>query len=234
MKDILKIMHFDLLTALPAQRSASEYILAVFMIIISIGLPLFIFPAVTCCYMMFAALLIVPLQSAAEKSGLNKLYGVLPVKRKNITRARFLYIFSAHVIMEAAALIMLVVSVNVRLYEITAFVEKGGIFNDPELLPEMVGVILGWFIFLCFTFTFMEMVGQIHGRQNEMKVLFIMIAAVCVIVLGGVFILSQLGYPELNLDMPAWAAVLFTNIGMLGVCVLFGEITASKLAKREL
>ena len=177
MKDILKIMRFDFLTAAPASHAATEYILRAFMLIVAVCFPLFVFPAASFMYMFMAGPLIVPLQGYSEKNGFNKLYGILPVRRKNITRARFLYIFLTHFAMEIAALIILVISEYAKLFEIVSFMGKDSIFTDIEKLPEMAAIVIAWFAFLCLTYAFMEMYGQIHGRQNEMKVLFIIIIA---------------------------------------------------------
>ena len=102
-------------------------------------------------------------------------------------------------------------------------------------LSEFFPVMTGFVVFSCVMFAFMEMMGQIFGRENEMKILLILLGAIVVLVLGGVFILEQLGSPEIKFpEMPVWAGVTVTVLAVFGVCVLFGEITAAKLAKREL
>ena len=104
-----------------------------------------------------------------------------------------------------------------------------------EEFTKLVPVLVGFGVFSCLVFAFMEMMGQIHGRENEMKIFIILLASIVVLVMGGVFILGQLGYPEIKLpDMPLWAGLTVTALAVLGICVLFGEITAAKLAKREL
>ena len=161
MKDILRLMRFDFLTASAISKSSSEYIAGVFMIVIALAVPLFIFPHSSFMYIFLAAPLIIPLQSYAEKSGFNKLYGILPVKRKSITRARFLYIFLTHFAMEIVSILILVISIYAKLYELLpigkAFMEGSEDLYAPEKLPDIMTIFMGWFIFLCFTFAFMEM-----------------------------------------------------------------------------
>jgi len=241
MKDILKMMRFDFISAVGASGTDSgtaNTIIWIFMAVLFLGVALFISPVFAFCLVFASGALIVPLQSA-KNTDLGRLYGVLPIARKNITRARFLYIFLIHLAMLCIALLLAALSVSLNLNRFIAdssdALKTFSEMYDSETFRKMIPIFLWFAVFSCVTFAFMEMIGQIQGRQSEMKVLFIIIIAVCVIILGGTFILGQLGYPEITLpDLPEWLALSLGFLGVLGICVLFGEITASKLAKREL
>lgn len=241
MKDILKMMRFDFISATGTagtDNGAVNTIMLIFMLVLLLAGALLVTPFFAFCFVFSAGSFIVPLQSAKNED-LGRLYGVLPVERKNITRARFLYIFLAHLVTGVLSFLLGFTSLTLDLHRFLAtdsdVMKKFAEMFDPEVFGNLIPIITGFIVFSCVTFAFMEMIGQIQGRQSEMKVLFILIIAVCVIIVGGVFILGQLGYPEIKLpDLPWWLGYPLVAAGALGVCVLFGEITATKLAKREL
>ena len=238
MKDILKIMRFDLLTAKPL--ALAGFIVTAVM---CFSLSLFFAPLINS-YITFGAMIfVIPLQSVADKSGFNKLYGVLPVKRGNITRARFLYIFLVHFICEvieiAFALIAFTLKLNRLLPDDNAALREfiGDAFSDKVNCFTMIVAV---FLILCLLFAYMEMMGQIFGRENEMKIILITLA-VLTVVLVAFFMLSERDIiPTFKLpELPSTAEEriklgIALNIVMFALCVIFGEITASKLAKREL
>lgn len=238
MKDILKIMRFDYLTARPYAIAP-----AVIIVVLCFALSLFFSPLI-CAYITFGAMMfVIPLQSVAEKSGFNKLYGILPVKRKNITRARFLYIFLLHFIAQLIECALAVAAFNLKLNrllpnqngEMMQMVNKG--FSDDSFI---VLAIVGVFTLFCLLFAYMEMMGQIFGRENELKIIIITLGVVCALAMGILTLAEREIIPTLKFpSLPATTAGKVTlgailNIVMLGICLLFGEITANKLAKREL
>lgn len=238
MKDILKIMRFDYLTARPLAISP-----AVIVVVICFALSLFFAPLI-CSYITFGAMIFVmPLQVVADKSGFHKLYGTLPVQRRNITRARFLYIFLVHFAAEMLEFILAVTAMSLKLYrvlpnqnsEMMQMVRKS--FEDTRLTLLM---IIGMFTFFCLIFSYMEMMGQIHGRENEFKIIMITLGVLTILLLG-FLILSDHGIiPTIQMpSLPNTVQGLLLlgtalNIIMCGICLIFGGITANKLAKREL
>lgn len=238
MRDIFKVMRFDFLSAKPYALAATVIIL-----LLCFTLSLFISPLIIAYIVFGAAMFIIPLGGVAEKSGFNRLYGILPVNRKNITRARFLYIFLLHFFAEIIEIAIAFVSFNLKLNrllpnqsgELAQMVDKG--FEDGSFIPV---AIVGVFILFCLIFGYIEMMGQIFGRENELKILMITLGAVC----GVVFVILLLAEREIipTLKLPSLPKTtagktllgVVLNIIMLGICVLFGEITANKLAKREL
>lgn len=238
MRDILKIMRFDFLSA-----KSFEFAPAAILLLLCVVLSLFFSP-ITSAYITFgAALFIIPLGGIAEKSGFNRLYGILPVNRKNITRARFLYIFLLHLIAEIFEFGVAYVSFNLKLNkllpnqngELAQMVSKG--FEDGSFIPV---AIVGVFMLFCLIFGYMEMMGQIFGRENELKIIIITLGAVCgvvfvILLLAEREIIPTLKFPSLPVTTAGKVILgVVLNIIMLGICVLFGEITAKKLAKREL
>ena len=238
MKDILKIMRFDYLTARPLAISP-----AVIVVVIFFALSLFFAPLI-CSYITFGAMVfVIPLQGVADKSGFHKLYGTLPVKRGNITRARFLYIFLVHFAAEMLELVLAVTAASLKLYrvlpnqngEMMQLVKES--FEDTNLTLLM---IFGVFTVFCLIFSYMEMMGQIHGRENELKIIMITLGVLTVLYVG-FLILSDHGIiptiqvpslPDTVQGFMLLGAAL--NIVMFGICLIFGEITVNKLAKREL
>lgn len=238
MKDILNIMRFDFFTAKPIATGAMLFAVLLFGVLSMLFSPI-IASYITCAAITF----VIPLQGVADKSGFHKLYGILPVERKNITRARFLYIFLVHFVTELLELVLVCISKCARLYrilpnqdgEMMQFVKNS--FADTKLT---LLVVFGGFAVFCLLFAYMEMMGQIKGRENEFK--FIMIAIGILALLAFLFaILSSHDLiPAVSLpSLPETVGgmLLFgtaVNLLTLGVCLLFGEITAGRLAKREL
>ena len=86
----------------------------------------------------------------------------------------------------------------------------------------------------------MEMMGQIFGRDNEMKIIFITLGAVCVLIVGFITLSNEGIIPMFKVpELPktesgrvlVYAAV---SVALLGISTLFGEITAAVVSKREL
>lgn len=238
MKDILKIMRFDFLTVKPVAMT-EILIISAFCFILSL-----IFSPMICSYIMFMSIVcVIPLQNIADKNDFNKLYGILPVKRKNITRARFLYIFLIHFITEIIEIAVALVSMRLKLYRILPNQESEKIQMIKNSFSDYVtafSAIVGIFAVLCLVFLYTEMMGQIYGRENEFKIIMITLGIIVFIIMGFLFLSDKGIIPMLKIpDIPSstsgkiiLAAVI--NIVVFGLSVLFGEITASKLSKREL
>lgn len=238
MKDILKIMRFDYLTARPY-----ALVPAVIIVALCFALSLFFSPIISA-YITFGAIMfVIPLHSVAEKSGFNKIYGILPVNKKNITRARFLYIFFFHFIAELIECALAVLAFNLKLNrllpnqnsEMMQMVNKG--FTDGTFI---VIAIIGMFLLITLLFGYLEMMGQIFGRENELKIVLISIGVIAALAFG-ILTLAERGVIP-SLKFPSLSATIegkvipgaIMNVVMLGICLLFGEITANKLTKREL
>lgn len=238
MKDVLKIMRFDFLTARPLALGAFIFI-AVMCFLLSL-----FFSPIICAYIMFGAMMfVISLKSIADKSEFHKLYGILPVQRNNITRARFLYIFLVYFLTELLEVVLAVIAYSLKLYRVlpnqnseTMQMVKDS-FSDTLLI---LGMIVGMFALCCLIFGYMEMMGQLFGRENEMKIILITFGIITVLIVGFLVLSDHDIIPTLHMPkLPTTIAGKVTlgvilNIVMLGVCLLFGEITANKLAKREL
>lgn len=238
MKDILKIIRFDFLTAKPIALVA--FIIAVVLFTL---LSLFFSPIIISYITLTAMVFVIPLQGIADKSGFNKLYGTLPVKRRNITRARFLYIFLVHFAAEVLGLILAATAMSLKLYrvlpnqvgEMMQMVKNG--FENTKL-PLLM--IIGGFTLFCLMFSYMEMMGQIHGRENEFKIIVITLGVLTVLLVGFLTLSNRGIIPTIQMpSLPGTVQGLLLlgaalNIVMCGICLIFGEITANKLAKREL
>ena len=240
MKDILRIIKFDYYVAAPTALPAT--LLSIFVVSI---VSLLAFPGASS-YLAFVAMaFVIPLQGAAEKKGFARIYGVLPVKRENITRARFAYIFLAHFSMEIIGIIMAVISILLKLNRFLP--DKASVL--VEVAEENYsfhtfmnfGMCVGAFAVFCIIFSYMEMAGQIFGRENEMKILLISLA-VSIAVIFGYGALSTHGFlPMINFDKMTDMSIkkciiisVGSNILTAVLCVIFGLITTKAVSKREI
>ena len=238
MKDILKIIKFDFLTGGSAAFTGLLFGIAVIFL-----LSLFLAPMINGYISLIAMLPVIPLQSTAEKNGFNKLYGILPVSRKNITRGRFIYISCVFLCSEILGIILALISKALKLYrflpnqgsENLKVIENS--FSDNELTFSL---ITGMAVFFIVVFTYMEMMGQIFGRENEIKIIVLTLGILSALLIA-FFVLSDKGIiPTFKLpSMPSsftgrLILYVFLNIAAFALSVIFGEITASRIAKREL
>lgn len=238
MKDILKIMRFDYFTAKPIAFGGM-----IFTILLFGSLGLFFSPMICSYISIIAVILVIPLQKTADKSGFSKLYGILPVDRKSITRGRFLYIFLVFFSFELMELILVAVSKTLKLYRIFPNQNSELIqmtkdsFANTQFTLLMVFVMFALF---CLLTSYMEMMGQIHGRESDFKTIVITIGVISVIAFAFVVLSEHNMLPLIKLPslpesvggMLLIGAVL--DLLMLAICLLFGEITAKKLVNREL
>ncbi len=243
MGDIVKVMRMDFITSAGSvtANGKGELILGIPLLLLFLAMPLFLSPLLSF-YLIFAAMvLVIPLQNTA-KGDLGHLYGILPVKRGNITRARFAYIFLIYLVSELVSFLIAWISILLNLNRLlpddSALVEIGREYYDSAKLPEIGVVFVGFTMFFCFMFSFMEMMGQIHGRENEMKILFIFLAGIVVVVLGFTWLASIGIIPYMDFsgmsEPEAFPTFVIIHLVVGALCVLFSEITAAKMAAREL
>ncbi len=237
MKDILKVMRFDFLTSWAMFGKAVACIVAFCLIL---GL---FFSPIICVYLcFFPMVLIVPLQAVAEKSGFRKLYGLLPVSRQSIPRGRFLLFFVLFLVSELTALAGGALSMSLRLFrfipagsDLYEFVADS--FDDKKtFFMTLIGMHFAMFLI----FSYMEMMGQIFGRENEMRIITITLGIVAALLVG-FFVLSDNGvlpliqFPSAPETIAGWAVLgIIAVVVMLGIAILFGEITCRKVTCREL
>ena len=238
MKDILKVMRFDFLTVKPLVLGIF-IVVSLFAFIIS----LFISPVVNV-YITFVVMgFVIPLQGIAGKSDFNKLYGILPVDRKNITRARFLYIYILHFLSALLILVFIYISRALQLYRLLP--DQNGstvqMINSSFMDTNMIfGVFTGFFIFFTLLFSYMEMMGQIFGHENDIKIITITLVVIVVLILGFLAlsdkgIIPVIKIPDIPTDEPMRIIVTAASfVGVLIITTIFGEITANALEKREL
>ena len=241
MKDILNIMRFDFLTA----KTTALPIFGVIAVMCN-ALGLLFSPMMFVYVLMAASFLIVQLQTYAEKYGFHKLYGILPIERKTITRGRFQYIFWTFFAVEIFELIMTKLALVLKLYRILPNQENETMqfvaetFNAESTLNY--SLIVGIFVVMCVFFSYMQMMGQIFGQENEMKIVMITLAVITVGALAFFGLDSYDIIPHINV-FPDFAAMSLAkrtlwyiglNAGAFVCNVLFGEITAGKVSVREL
>ena len=242
MRDILKIVRFDLLTAAPfAVRGF------VLLAVLCVWMGIFYAP-ITLAFIIFGALLfILPLNGVAEKSDFSKLYGQLPVSRKSITKGRFMYIFLVCFLTELAEIVLAVASHALKLYRVlpdrnSALLEEVGYAFEQEAATLFAIFLL--FGIVCISASYMEMKIQIYGSENIFRIilttflkLFGVFAVLCVYELTVGFIYSGLNYCLAEIVDYAGSAVCFgivVNIVSFALCLLHSFRTGRKLSGREL
>lgn len=238
MKDILKMLNLDFETA-----KALCFTEIIFVALLLTALCMFLTPVISVYLTIISIILIVPMRGMEEKYELNKLYGILPVKRRNVTRARFIFIFITFFTSEIVEVIIAFISKSLKLNRFLPnqdntfmqMISNG--FNNFQL---PLFIIMGAFTLCCLLFCYMEMVSKIFGSENEMKSVIILIGSVSVLLVT-FLMLSQKdiiptfhlpSLPETTQGMLLLGAVV--NAIILGICLVMGEITARVLEKREI
>lgn len=250
MRDILNVIRFDFLTMRPL--SMGEFIFVIlFCMVLSMMLSPLIAVMVTFCVFGFVH----PLQDIADRNGFDRLYGTLPVDRRNVTRARFIYIFAAFLFCEITELIIAafstVLDLNALIFSVDRSAERSRemlnymhyIYDTPAVVYLAVFAVAA---LCCIAEAYMELMSLIYGRENLFRSVIIGVAAVSAVI-GGAYLLSAHTslIPQFNLSHIAenCAAVSVggafgfgaaANAAMLAVCLAFGEITARIVSEREI
>ena len=237
MKDILKAVRFDYLTVAPF-----VWFGVVLSVLLLGGLSLLMAPAVCALLSMIAPFFVLPLQIVADECGFNKLYGVLPVSRKSIARARFLYIFLVFLAAQFAELVIAGIAHAANLYRFLPNQESSMMKFVPDAFANRSFTLLAVFgvcVLVGICVAFVEMMTQIKGRESLFRIVFFAFFTISVIA----FIIAKLVQKKiLTLHLPLLASspagMLLTgaaaDLVLLAVCVIFGEITAAAMEKREL
>lgn len=240
MKDILNLMRFDYITA---KQSGSGPLIAALLLcsLLSWFLAPFCAVYLICAGFAFCT----PVQKKADSAGLPKIYGILPVKRKNIARARFLYFWLIMFLVEILAIGIVLLSGVLKLNRFlpnqnSAAVQTIVEMNNQEEIWTFLGGVVIMFVFCTVVLLYVEMMGQIFGRENEMRILFLTLGIIAGVVfvffwLSAHDILPMLSFDgEDNTDLQNIIYSVCANIGVLIAALLFGEITAHIVSKREL
>lgn len=239
MKDTIRMARFDFCAAKPSALKTFLIALAV-----CIAGALFIMPnfAIYPVFAMFC--FTVPLQKKDVGGTQKQIYGILPVGRKSIARGRFLYFFLAAFASELAAMGTMWLALHTALYKLMPKSQAALRQIQDEMYQDNgfwnYGALIGLFACCAVLLSYMEMMGQIKGRENEMRSLVI---ALTVLIGGAVlfFMLSANGVlPMLSFDEEPFTLQeniilsIIVHLAVIGFTVLFGEITAHVTAKREL
>ncbi len=232
MNEIQKLIRFDFRTVHPIAFPS-------FMLIIVLCLLFGLFFSPNMCDFLLAGALIyvLPLQFGSAENSLKKLYGILPVSKKSPARARFLYLFLVCAALELLAVVFRAVCDALKLYHLIPNEDSfwGSVMNaGASNIQFRFMLLIGLFLGVCLLLVYLEMMGQIFGRE---KIGVVMICTVMAAVFC-IFLYKRFGLPFVMPHVPNTLAArigiaVLLNLAMLGVSVLFGEITAAVTAKRE-
>lgn len=240
MKEILHVMRLDFISA-----SSTAITVIILLTLIAIPAALLFNPFAGILMLELVPIIVIgPLQVFDGKYG-NRLHGILPVHRKNITRGRFAMYAAFFLCIQMFAVLLTTVAVFADLnellpLEILSALQEQQFAFETKTLPELI--IMCVMVSICFwmMFSFFEMSGQIFGRENEMKIFLISCIGViglfvAVMTLTNAGILPYFEVPELPATIPG--AIRFLVIADLAAILLtaaFSEITAHIVSKREI
>ncbi len=243
MKEITKIMRFDLTMGMP--------------LLLEQGLPVIWLMALLCtffvipvCAVFISVLLILclilPLTNL-DKGGFRKIYGVLPVNRKNITRGNIWYIFFLALAAELFSALLALASYGLKLQRLLGSIEVYRNFILPEMnkftaviLCLEIGIV---FFILCggvgtLFFALYTILGAKH--KTKLTVAFV----VTPLVLCGLFMFlnehDMIPLIDFSLMLPrSITPKMLTRWGIEHIIcaastVLFTEIAAARESKREI
>lgn len=236
MKDILRVMKFDFVTA------NLNIIALLIAAVVFCAVGMFFTPSAMAFLYSIPFMYIFPLSMADDKYKLSRLYAILPVKRKNVTRARFMYIFAMFFFAEIIILPLSRLSCCMKLYRyipigdagLRIAIEKS--FANYELVLK---VIAGAMIGLCLFFSYLETINRIFGKDKIMFTLTITLVALISVfiaytILSGKGIIPKISIPDVPVTLAGKiGAGILINSAMLLICMIFGEITAKKVSARE-
>ncbi len=240
MKEILYVMRLDFISV----RSTAIGMITI-LGTLAVLASFFVTPFAAILVLEFLPIILIgPLQTFDSKYGFHKLYGILPIQRKSITRGRFALYAVMFLCIQLFVTLLVTAAVYADLNELmpvnSSFLQEQQFAFEPEELPSLLGMCTLMPMFFCFIFVFMEMAGQIFGRENEMKIFLIsgivvvgLIIAILTLTDAG--ILPYFEIPEFPQTIPG--VIRFAVIGDIAVgllCAAFSEITAHVAAKREL
>ena len=239
MKDILKIMRFDYLMV---RREA----LPMFLIVstLSVVLALFFSPMIVINSSICVLGILLILYSAESRSDFNKLYGILPVGRKTIVRARMLLILLLCFLVEVIQIAGSELAAVCRFYRFlpnqnsefmlmvkSAFENRDTVAFWPVLLFFLSSVILGY----------LELIKRVFKQENLLKAVIITVGILTVIFFTLLALSAHDVIPNLDTER---LSMLFAqhwipfcigvNLLAVVICLIFSEFTAAKFEKQEL
>lgn len=245
MKQILNMIKLYLYTGLPFLTDGAMLLLMMFLLILGILLaPIEIFAAP----LLVAVILTAFIPTVEEQSGYSKLYGILPVERKNRVRGQFFYSLMVFFLCETGSMVLTLLSFAMKLGRLLPFKDPfrrmiENEYTDTGNLVLAFCLLTAAFVLLELYQVLLVMVSGVFGREAKTKVYAGLI--ITPLALGGLFMflnerdvlpvidLSSLRPPE-TFTAGVILFILTANAAMFGLTALFAELTAAKLEKNEL
>lgn len=240
MKQILKLMRYDLLTVLGASK--------VLMIIeAAVLVPMGLFPPLTAVFIILpVALMQTILGDTDEKTG-SRIFGVLPVKKKNIYRSRAYLYYAALTAGQLFAYLIVVISFKINLNRyIPLNDDLKESLTDMEEQGNCMWIMSVFVLFCVLTVIVISghLVGMAFGKKaaSTLKVVALMtpaLAGLVFVILSAadlipVIELTFLKLPAGNIDAGHIIKCIAGNIILFALTAIFTELTAEKLKDRDL
>ncbi|MBR4223994.1 MAG: ABC-2 transporter permease [Oscillospiraceae bacterium] len=237
MRNIVKLLRFDFITASPIGVPV-----AVTMAIVCTVLGLIFSPSMGAYAMVACVTFIIPLRQFEDKGDTNRICGVLPVKRGLIVRTRALYIYLVLFIPQLYAVLLAFISQRLSLGQALMSYENSVSFAIEEAFSSAsitYGSILVLFTVVCIAMSYMDMMLQIFGRENQAKIIIVTAAAATLfMVLRGSLIdnhvIEPADIPDPQSAAEWWIRYALVDALVLVICMVFGEIAARLTAEREI
>ena len=241
MRDILKMIRFDYLCVRQIALLLMLTLYAMLLIAASAFSPMSVVFSSIGVFLLMSAL-----HNAEDRSAMNRLYGTLPVRLKSIVRARFCFLILLCLITEAVQIISALIACRLQLYRCFLNPQSenyqliASTFNNSDGFAVFLPVML--FCGCGFILGLLEMTGLLFGRENQIKSVLILLG-IAGTLLFAFFALDMHGAIPEEIDLEVFMAhisekrvrfALCGNIVTILFCLLFGEITAKALEKKEL
>ena len=237
MRDILHMMHFDFVSV--RRNSLPGACLGVAGLIAFAYLWL---PPASLALLFLGSLFLQ--QDGSSEAELRRMYGILPVSRRNIVRARFHYIFLLNLAVEILTSAVYLVSLRSTVYrhmpvqapELKTIIEE---MHTDGMNPGLLLVFVLFCMVMIVSSAYMETMGQIFGRENKMRILLITMGVFTAAALGFFALVNADILPAVTPALPDTTAgflkaAVIAHLVAWAVCMILGELTARRMELREL
>lgn len=235
MREIIKLMNADF-------ENVKVFGLNAFIIgfVISFLLALLFSPGMTSMMCLFSCAMILPLMMNDDK-GNNHFYGVLPVNRNHITKARFSFIFCVFFISEIVGMILSGISLVLKLNKLLpeSIMMKLAADNfDISQYPVFLIVTALVYTAVSVSFMYAEMIKDIFGSDRLGNIIILTLLALfglfAAFILASSFEIIHF-YPHLPDTMTGKIImILILNAVTAAAGIVFSSVTTSKISGREL
>ena len=235
MKTLFNLMHLDFISI--KNKSLPAFIVG---IILVTTISIVLVPHAAAIMPFLAMGFMSPMSITAEKNGYNRLYGILPVSRKQVVYARFAEAFILCLVAALIGIAIGSISVALGLYShlipgLDKIVLVIDTFISEGLTPAYATSI--FFLTACFSFAVLYFIDFIFGVEKEGPATLIIMFGLCLIIAFLILVVG-IDFAEIinnfieSTSRTTMAIILYL-LGMILIAIS-AVITSSIMNKREL